>query len=233
MDAITGKGTQLPGDDINIAGEHVGPNLAIHFSQQPDSNESWILVIRARTEQGDSEIGTIRTRPPARGDPPTRCVAQAFCPGAISWSVQITGPDGAAANVQFTSDKECCVGGIFQGVVTLNGTTIVQTDFVTVIAAGVGVLMPGPGKLFSFYGFTDPAQGLTYIGLVDKATAPAPGDPFMPGTLVQLPALGASFAVAFPRGLICQNGAGFACNAAPGAVVGAIVGAATVHAERG
>lgn len=235
MSDFTGRGLNLPGDDVNLAQDVVGANLAIHLSQQADSNEQWKIIIRARTEQGDFEIGTILTRPPSRGDPPNRCVAQAFCPGADNWTVELRGPDKAKASLTLTSDKKATIGnGVASGVVALHGTEIVTTDFETVVAAGQGVLMPGPGQLFSFYGFTDPAQGLSYIGLVDKdpAALVVVGDPWVKGSLVQLPAGGASFALAFPRGLRFAAAAHFAVSAAPGVVVGALVGAATVHAER-
>lgn len=236
MDLI-GKGLNLPGDDVNLAVDEGGPAIAIHLSQQANSNEQWTIQIRARTEQGDSVIGTVVTRPPTRGDPPNRCVAQAFCPGAIGWTVEVKGPDKATASIQMTADHDCgCVGGVFQGVIAVNGTSIVQTDFVDVFASPQGVLMTGPGSLLSFYGFCDPAVAVaTIVGLVDKdpAVPVAPGDAWVPGTVVQVPAFGGSFSLSFPRGLRFSIGAQFVCNLVVGPVVGAIAGAATVHAERG
>lgn len=236
MADLTGKGLQLPGDDINLAQERAGSNLAIHLSQDASSNESWRFRIRARTEQGDFELGVVTSRPPARGDPPNRTIAQAFCPGIVSWTVEVRGPDGAHCSVTFTEDMGCCVNGVTAAVIPVNGSQVIITDFAPlVVAAPQGVLMPGPGQLLSFYGFTDPAQPIVFIGLVDKdpAVAVVNGDPWVPGSLVQVPALGGSFALNFPRGMRFEAGAHFAVSTVVGATVVALGGAATVQAERG
>lgn len=69
----------------------IGDVLSIHLSQQPNSTASWLLTVYVQVAQGFFQLGPdLVCNPPfpvLGGDPPSRTVGFAFCPGAIGWKV--------------------------------------------------------------------------------------------------------------------------------------------------
>src|SRR6185503_7060102 len=91
---ITGAGPDLLAGDITlqVKGEDVGVSIAISVSQDSASMAVWRFQVVAQGDEGDRVVGEFTTRPPAAGDPASRVVAFASCPGAKDWHVLAFGP---------------------------------------------------------------------------------------------------------------------------------------------
>jgi hypothetical protein len=81
------------GDDKNEGPPRprIGDVLSIHLSQQPGSSGRWTLIVYVQIAQGWFQLGpefeTPAVAPAVGGDPPSRTVGFASCPGAIGWKV--------------------------------------------------------------------------------------------------------------------------------------------------
>jgi len=93
---------------LECAPELLGDVLSIHLSQQSASAAVWTLEIKVQIAQGIFTLGFITTNPPSAGDPSSRTVGFAVCPGATGWSVLATCPTaGEMADLVIQSSK-CC-----------------------------------------------------------------------------------------------------------------------------
>lgn len=88
---------------------HSGPgdSLTIALSQAASSADVWTLTIEAEVSSIRVRLGSLTTRPPQAGDPPSRVVAIATCPGALRWWVVYEGPQGAKADLVAASSTYC------------------------------------------------------------------------------------------------------------------------------
>ena len=232
---LRGKGFDTAGDEINCW-EHWNvdnsPHIAICLSQPGDSRATWKITVVTKNDEGDYEVGTILTRSPVAGDPANRVVAEAYVPGTRHWTVIVTGPQNETADLVISAQKDCCGGGAVAGLQPINGSFL-QTSFWDPIffTAAQGSFSNAPGPVYKFKGFVDPALGLTFVGLVDKAAPVVNGDPWLDIPVQLLALSGANFAVSWdPRGKKYANGLQFACSSTAAFVT--LAGAATVAAER-
>lgn len=97
--------------------DQAGEGLSIILSQTGDAQARYRFLVKAKTSQGTYDIGEFYTSPPNlnNNNPPgrlSRAVAMAVCPGAVSWSIQVSavpGSDGAlpdeTADVILASSK--------------------------------------------------------------------------------------------------------------------------------
>ncbi len=83
------KTVQLTVEDADCKG-----GLAIALTQTPVSGAAltsrYRVEVRAKTDDGMFIVGSFSTCPPVLGSPPTRVVAMASCPGALSWILYVT-----------------------------------------------------------------------------------------------------------------------------------------------
>lgn len=124
--------------------------MALHLSEPADSTYRWTLQIQASLSERKVLLGTIRTRPPL--DPsgalttgtPNRCVALAYCPGAVGWEVLVsrteqTDPREGAPPITdaigdlIVTSAECCGALTRPGVQAVDADTV--GDSVDVIAS--------------------------------------------------------------------------------------------------
>ena len=70
----------------------IGDTLSIHLSQQSDSPNEWTLEVWVQIAQGMFMLGPafVVPSPATGGDPPSRTVGFASCPGTIGWKVIAT-----------------------------------------------------------------------------------------------------------------------------------------------
>ncbi len=90
---------------MRIVGGRAGQNaaiavksdaIAIRLSEDPQKSiTEWELRINAKTNEGIRRVGTVYTTPAALGKVPSRLVAQACCPGAVEWVINVIGPNSA------------------------------------------------------------------------------------------------------------------------------------------
>lgn len=232
---LRGKGFDQAGDDVN-AWEHWNvdnsPHIAICLSQPGNSRATWRITVVSKNDEGDFEVGTILTRSPAAGDPANRVVAEAYVPGTRHWRVIVQGPQDETADLVISAQKDCCGGGAIAGVQPINGSFLESSFWTpTFFTAQQGSFSVAPGTLYKFKGFVDPAQGLLFVGVVDKAAAVVNGDLFLDIPVQLLALSGANFSISWdPRGIKYANGLQFACSSTPTPVT--LAGAATVSAER-
>lgn len=218
---ITGAGPNIPSTEVGLAERQnpapgkgrdgVGVSIAISLSQDARSMAVWRLQVYAQTNEGKRLVGEFTTRPPAAGDPPSRVVAFASCPGAFDWRVVPFGP-APTVGAQGQSVAETCeitiattelsiAGAGIVDIVPVNGTRRIGIVHpAPQFLAGQGVLSTGPGQLFTFKGFVDPAQALSFIGVVDKATPVVNGDAFL-DVPIELPLGSTNFIDSWPDGL--------------------------------
>jgi hypothetical protein len=137
----------------------------------------------ARTEHGTFHVGSFRTRPPARGEVPSRLVAIAFYPGALSWITSWRTRTGGTARSQGAVSLSSSEGpsGTLPGVTALVsglGPSAVRSfPFTAPIGAGPVQLATNGALLFSVRGqLNDPAGPAGFALFFDKAVAPIAGD---------------------------------------------------------
>lgn len=222
---ITGAGPNIPATEVGLAERQnpegkgrdgVGVSIAISLSQRPDSLAVWRFQVYAQTNEGKRFVGEFTTRPPAAGDPPSRVVAFASCPGAFDWRVVPFGPaptvapSGASVTEQceiIISTTELSIAGAgVQAIVPVNGTRVIGIIHpAPQFLVNQGVFSTGPGQLFTFKGFVDPAQaGPSFIGVVDKAAPIVAGDVFL-DVPIELPFGSSNFIDSWPDGLPFAN----------------------------
>src|ERR1700676_1250178 len=75
--------------------EGVGDSVGIFLSQDADSDAHWRFRVRVQTgsDGGSVDMGDFECESPQEGVLPSRLVAIAYCPGAISWAVSANTPD--------------------------------------------------------------------------------------------------------------------------------------------
>lgn len=71
------------------AGGQIAEGLTISLTQPGKSTSRWVFRVRVRTDEGEFLLGQFSTNPPSTGIP-SRVVAQASCPGAREWTVDVT-----------------------------------------------------------------------------------------------------------------------------------------------
>lgn len=175
--------------DIFLDGKQ-GDSVAISLAEESDSDSSWECVVRVRSEHGTFILGSFRTISPARGQPPARCVAICYFPGAVQWltswrRVSGTNPNAAADCV--LSSRDCC-SGTLPGVTPLlfgpTGPSAPRT-FVRLPSAPAGPLLAiqqlttaPAANLFSAQIQLEnlALAGPNFAMLFDQAAAPALGD---------------------------------------------------------
>lgn len=92
-----------------------GTFLSVALSEPPSSGAAWTLELYAVLESQPSLVGRVTTRAPSAGDPPSRVVAWACCPGASGWEVTASSP--GAGNVAHLSLGTGATGPAIVGVV--------------------------------------------------------------------------------------------------------------------
>lgn len=203
VNRIVGMGAGVPSASIALAitREQTGAAVAIHFSEPADSDAVWTFQVEVQTEEGARVLETFTTRPPSGGDPPSRTVALCYCPGATDWRLVPFGPPDAPGEVTLSTTKFSNDGTF--ALVPVNGSRLVDRVFPPpVFAVPQGVLSSGPGTLMKLWGFVDPAQPLTYLGVVDKDAPVAGGDHFLVAPVQLLATSGANFSFSWePDGI--------------------------------
>ncbi len=93
---------------LTFDGSDAGEGLAIFFSQNGDSTARWRCLVQAFLGEGVYDVGEFYISPPlatARPGRLSRMVAGAVCPGATSWSVELSAvPDSEGLIPAETSD---------------------------------------------------------------------------------------------------------------------------------
>lgn len=182
---IQGFGAGVPSSTIAlaIAPDKTGTALAIALSQPGNSAEQWTFAVEVQTPEGVFFLGTFRTNPPASGDPASRVVALAGCPGAIGWRVVPFGPRGARAVVKLASSGLSIAGvnGGQAAITPCHGSRLTRRVWPAPPAGGgalasKGVISATPRTLTKVYGHLDPAAAGGWFMLFDKATAPVAAD---------------------------------------------------------
>lgn len=225
---ITGAGAApLDGIGLAIAQSEIGDCLALHFSEDSGSRDSWSFRVIVHTDEGVYALGDVITRPPAAGVLAARTVALAFCPGARGWTVIPSGPAGATGILVLSTSKECTGGGAaLAPLVGVNGSQVSSRTWPPpVLGATQGVIIPNafvpgapvPATLTKLFGFIDLAAPFfpCYFMLFDKAAALIPGD--LPRVApVPLTAAGQVWSLSFdPDGIAFVNGIRWALSASP------------------
>jgi hypothetical protein len=88
-----------------------GEGLSIFFSQNGDSQARYRFLVKAKTDQGVFDMGEFYSSPPlATGLPGrlTRMLAAAVCPGAIGWTVEVSGMLVDGEIIDDTADVILC-----------------------------------------------------------------------------------------------------------------------------
>ena len=220
---ITGAGPNIPATEVGLAERQnpegkgrdgVGVSIAISLSQRADSMAVWRLQVYAQTNEGKRFLGEFTTRPPAAGDPPSRVVAFASCPGAFDWRVVPFGPSptvvggvsvAETCEITIATTELSIAGAGTVPIVAVNGTRVTGVVHpAPVFLAGQGVLSAGPGQLLTLKGFVDPLQALSFIGPVDKAAPVVNGDVFL-DVPIELPLGSTNFIDSWPDGLPFVN----------------------------
>lgn len=175
---LIGKGPGIVAEEVNLGGK-MGPTLAVQISQAAGENISWLLTVIARTDQGEWTLGTARTRPTipdvirgVPGDPPSRVVLLANCPGVTQWQIVVEGPEGAVADLDLSSNDCCGLGS--PALIPVNGTRILgrrtwPQPLLPNLLALQGVIADGAAILHAGYGNADPAGAACFFGFVDKS----------------------------------------------------------------
>ena len=89
MSRVNSQLTEVVSYDDTEAGE----GLAIFFGQNGDSVARYRFLVKAITDQGVFDVGECYSSPPLATPIPgrlTRMIAGAVCPGATSWSVEVS-----------------------------------------------------------------------------------------------------------------------------------------------
>lgn len=104
--------------DDNDAGE----GLSIFFSQNGDSVCRYRFLVKAKTDSGMYDVGEFYSSPPLatplRPGRLSRCVAMAVCPGAVTWTVEVSAvPDSEGVIAPETADiilasSRCCTSPV-------------------------------------------------------------------------------------------------------------------------
>lgn len=126
--------------------ESAGEGLAIFLSQRAQDTVRWRIEVYAILNHAELLVGVFYTSPPLATNPngsPTRMVAGAVCPGAISWKVMVSAAEGWQNAPQETADltlasSRCCTAPI--------GVTRVGERYAFATGAGSGstlTLKPG------------------------------------------------------------------------------------------
>ena len=90
-----------------FVGDGSGEGLAIFLSQNGRDVTRYRFLVMARIDEGTYQVGTFYSSPPNATAIPgrlSRMVAAAVCPGATSWSVEITALDISGSITPETSD---------------------------------------------------------------------------------------------------------------------------------
>lgn len=106
---------QSVGYDSSEAGE----GLAIFFSQNGNDVGRWRFLVKARLDEGLIQVGEFYSSPPNSASPSTnlsRMIGGAICPGARSWTVDVSCISGADENLPPTEEtpeiilasSKCC-----------------------------------------------------------------------------------------------------------------------------
>lgn len=144
-----------------------GEGLSIFFSQDATAVVRYRVLVKARVGEGTIEVGEFYISPPIVAAAPagrlSRMVAGAVCPGATSWSVEVSAvpnPDGSpiaeeVADIKLAS-SQCCTSPI--GVTRVNerygyvaGAAVAPTNVNRAVLAGqvitgIGAIgLPGDG----------------------------------------------------------------------------------------
>lgn len=176
-------GGQLNDVILAKAVQGVGDSLSIHLSEAGDSPNVWTFLVDVHLAQGKFRLGSFSTLTPLSGEPSSRTVALAYCPGAIGWSVQVSTPDNGEnviAGVTLDSST-CCSGGVI-GVEPVAQTSAVGGDppwlfnFSTALANSF-VIRPAPGVIRSITLRVDStlATATYYVQLWNAIAVPADG----------------------------------------------------------
>jgi hypothetical protein len=151
----------------------IGASLSIALSQAGDSAAVWTFVIYVQYHsQGNVQLGRFSALPPTAGDPPSRIVGFANCPGAKGWAVQATTTtltEIAECNID---SSDCCSGPFGVTVNNSQGAAAVADQFLNVdtiatmaalvgISAGVWAWVRSVKRAFEF----EPGQALVADGL--------------------------------------------------------------------
>jgi hypothetical protein len=115
--------------------ELIGDSCSISLSQEANSAAVWTINVEVHLAQGKFRLGTFTTLSPLSGQPASRVVAVANCPGAIGWAVICT-TTTAAEIAGLTLDSSKCCGN------TIGVEEVTQTPI-----PGAGVTLLGPFPL--------------------------------------------------------------------------------------
>lgn len=210
-----------------------GETCAIALSEDVLSDAEWECRVRAVTLQGTITIGSFRTRSPAAGEMPSRLVALAFYPGAVSFVAswrQVAGELKLGGDCTLTSSAGV---GSTPGVTPVSSITNgpSATRAFQFLAPVVGVAPQIAPRGTSLYRADLQMGNATVVGanvwgaLFDKAGAPVAADvPFWSGHMgVAAPGAPSdpSLVVADfgPNGRVIRNGLWLAASDAAGPLV--------------
>lgn len=110
-------GVQEASYDSSEAGE----GLAIFFSQGPSDTGRYRFLVKARLDEGVIQVGEFYSSPPGATSPLgalSRMVAGAICPGARTWSVDVScvgSPDKPSPEENpeiILASSKCCTGPV-------------------------------------------------------------------------------------------------------------------------
>lgn len=234
---ITGKGFDKIAASWSQSGQKQGSTVSVDLSDD-DVRTSWLVVVKAKTRQGEYILGSVRTRSPAAGDPKARTILLAWHPGVMQWGFDFFGPVGATARPVLSTDL-CACGGATFGISPMNGSRLERRIWTPSpsqnLFAQQGELSPGPASLTKLYGFLEPgANPSLYVGVVDSAVPLVGGERFAVAPVPVPNVWPRLFSVSFdPDGVPFLNGIQWVVSASPLAVVlGAPGDVAIVQGER-
>jgi len=128
-------------------GKDAGEGLAIFFSQEATALSRYRFLVKAETDQGNLQVGSFYSSPPQATSPNgqlTRMLASAVCPGARSWTVDVSCADAEitpeTADIVLVSSK-CCTAPV--GVTRVAERYIAHAD--TAIGGTIVITVP-PGR---------------------------------------------------------------------------------------
>ena len=101
-------------EQASYDGADAGEGLAVFFSQNGNAVGRYRFLVKAKTSQGVFDIGEFYSSPPTATALPgrlSRMIAGAICPGATSWTVEVSCvpspeiPSDETADIILTSSK--------------------------------------------------------------------------------------------------------------------------------
>lgn len=151
------------------AGGQVAEGIAITLTQPRLSTSRWTFRVRVRTDEGTFLLGQFSTNPPSTGVP-SRMVAQASCPGAREWMVDVT-PAKPVEGLVATPDDSSVTLAIGNSVVSPAGVQRVneRPKYYSGVSGTVQIL---PGETLIGWSAWD-AGAVATVTLPDEATATA------------------------------------------------------------